>query len=123
MGKRSQIRDEIERAMPGLEEQKVADDSKVMTSHAGAQSLQALGPTVEQMAAHCFRAPLTLMKEGIPIEQDSGLVAKSAAQSLLGRNVSLQGGPKPAPKAGGRRWVWTRSKSDTRETAFPIDLR
>lgn len=58
-----------------------------------------------------------------PLGQNSPLVAKSAAQSLLGSNVSLHGDPRSALKAGGRGWVWTSSKSDTREKAFPIELR
>lgn len=47
------------------------------------------------------------------MEQDSRLVGKLAAQSVLGSNVSLHGGSKPAPKVCGRGWVWTSSSSDT----------
>src|SRR5213592_2411937 len=106
--------------MPEMEEQKVADDSNAVTSHVWAQWLQAISPTVEHLSAHCFGALLMSIKEVIPRQQDSRLVGKLATQSLLGCDVPLHGSPKSAPKAHGRRWVWTSSTSDTRGSAFPI---
>src|SRR5437867_13302703 len=103
MGERSQIGDETYRPMPGMEEQKVADDSKAVTSHVWAQWLQAISPTVEHLSAYCFGALLSSIKEVIPRQQDSRLVGKLATQSLLGCDISLHGRPKPAPKARGRR--------------------
>jgi hypothetical protein len=92
MGERRQIGDEIDRGMPGVEQQKVADDAKAVTSHAGTQPLQARRPTVEPISVDGFSVPLAAIKEGIPMEQDPLLIRKLAAQSLLGNNVVLQGG-------------------------------
>jgi hypothetical protein len=92
MGERRQIGDEIDRGMPGGEQQKIADDAKVVTSHAGTQSLQSLRPTVEQISTDGFSKPLAAIKEGIPMEQDPLLIPKLAAQSLLISNVVSQGG-------------------------------
>ena len=123
MGKRSQIGYETYGPMPGMEEQKVADDSKAVTSHVWAQLLQAISPTVEHLSAYCLETLLMSIKEVIPREQDSRLVGKLATQSLLGCDMSLHGSPKPAPKTCGRRGVGTGSRSDLREKVFPIARR
>src|SRR5215469_9343334 len=107
MRERSQIRHETARALADMEEQEVADDPAMMTSHAGAQSPQAMGPVVERITFHCFRAPLTFVKEGIPIKQNPRLVGKLTTQRLFGRNISLHRVSKPAVKTGEWRWIWT----------------
>jgi hypothetical protein len=68
MGKRRQIGDEIDRGLPGVEQQKIADDAKDVTSHAGTQPLQALRPTVEPISVDGFSVPLVVIKEGIPMD-------------------------------------------------------
>ena len=92
MGERGQIGDEIDGDMPGVEQQEIADDAKVVTSHTGTQPLQAPRPTVELISVDGFSVPLAVIKEGIPMEQDALLIPELAAQNLLGDNVVLQGG-------------------------------
>ena len=92
MWERRQIGDEVDRATPGVEQQKIADDAKAVTSHAGTQPPQALRPTVELNSVDGFSVPLAVMKVGIPMEQDPLLIPELAAQSLLGNKVGLQGG-------------------------------
>ena len=66
--------DEVDLAMAGMEDQKVTNDSNSMTSHGWTQSFRALSPKVVRIFAYFFGLPLMLVKEGIPIEQDPGLV-------------------------------------------------